>query len=441
MNIKESKGLLIIILLAFFVRLIFGLFMLSKVNMQNLDWWNDDWCYIAYSRSIFNLDFIFNPENITQDYSDLPRDGSDVIAPGWPIIVAILLKLSHSYTSIIIFNAIIGSLLTYLVYKLAFMCTNNNKISLFAALWQALYILHIRISYRVLKEPFVSLLILLIVLVAISNFKRVNLKALLLAFLITYLIHTDERYLVAIPFIFLGLWFVYHKSSLKLVIISSILIILISVPWYIRNYNYYGRPVLITIRTNVITDKIFGYKTPYDPAIHYDIKLSKAEWDSLYNGQNISSIPLSMQEDIRESISMGLKPRNFNMIEKIYYNTAALWRIANFHPTLLYPRYVRFGPSSIKHNLITIFQFGLLIPFFLIGSYIGFRNKNSIIILSLMIIIANWFIHAVLTYAIERYRLPIDPLIIIVSFYGLNHLYLAYKEKKKLKDKKFTYEN
>lgn len=435
MKPNNIKYVYIVVLIAFLLRLLVGFAFFPDFKHGGAEKWRDDWAYVGYSRSILNLDFINNPDKIEQEYPDIPNDGKRNVPPGYPILLAILFKISSSLKSVVFLNALLGAITALFIFKITEMLTKHRFYPLLASLWFAVYSFDLRFSYRALKEPFVAFLIIYIVYVVCREFKSRWSKPVLLSLLLSILIHSDERYVMAIPFLFLSLLIMYKKKGWYLVLISTMLIAVLSTPWFIRNLQYYNRPVIITERTAGFTDKLLGYKRERigKPGWYSDMRLNKAELDSIRMGYEMSGVSEESQNYLRAAMDIGLQPHSFSRMEKIYHNTIELWRVARFQPSLYSAGYAYEAGRSLKHNLATILQFGLLLPFFFCGIVWGLIERRSPIIISLSIIFANWFIHAVLTFGIERYRNPIDPLIMVIAAFGLYKLLdtLSHRERKK----------
>lgn len=418
---------IVVILTALAIRLVFGLIMFQGVNIAEVDQWDDDWAYVGYSRSVLNMDFVNNPEKIEYDWPDLPRDGSSGVAPGYPMILAVCLAGTDNYQNIVFLNSIIGALTALVIFSIVKKNTGNQIIALGAGLWYSVYMLDLRMSFHALKEPVVSLLIMLIVMVISYNCSRRWLQSLLVSLIVAALIHTDERYVVAIPFLAVALLLIHGKVAIKWIAIGVITIALLSLPWFVRNYRYYNKPVVITERASGFIDKILGHKADDTPSIYFGMDLLETQLDSIRTGKQVMSIHERAQHSISNALEKGLRPRNFNTFEKVYYNTINLWRAWSLKPYLYATGYATEGPWSLSHNLVSVLQFGLLQPFFFVGVIRGLWRKNRMVVIVSSIVLANWITHAVLTFGIPRYRLPIDPLIICVSFYFIASMWKNIK--------------
>jgi hypothetical protein len=67
---------------------------------------------------------------------------------------------------------------------------------------------------------------------------------------------------------------------------------------------------------------------------------------------------------------------------------------------------------------VSIVNFGLVLPFFLLGIVVAVRNREREGMMLALIVVAFFLMRAYLG-ANERIRIPIDPLIILIAFYGV----------------------
>jgi hypothetical protein len=90
---------------------------------------------------------------------------------------------------------------------------------------------------------------------------------------------------------------------------------------------------------------------------------------------------------------------------------------------------------SLKHNLLIGISYGLLLPFMLIGFYYLVRRRNNLpAILFSGILIFHTLIHvAFIPYARDRYRHPVDFIVIILGVFGISIIYnLCFNKKSKI---------
>jgi hypothetical protein len=260
------------------------------------------------------------------------------------------------------------------------------------------------------------------------------------------LIHVDERYFTYLLVFAAG--FLFLRKNINIITSikrSSIFIILVSIlmtPWLIRNYVVYDeRIVVITEQTARFTDKVFGYDPMLSAYGKKQEKHSKFEWKDSYvsNLLRDKDVPGLVKGKRYRSLQQGVKdgniPHEFSTTEGLINNFIEHWR-----PMRLKGGYIGSGlryakPWSTVHNITSVWSFGLLLPFFVIGSIVIFRRIDKYGILLFSFVFVNTLLHVLLFAGKERYRIPIDPFVIIIAcqcIYNILLLEINKKYSKKL---------
>ena len=140
---------------------------------------------------------------------------------------------------------------------------------------------------------------------------------------------------------------------------------------------------------------------------------------------------------IKRGILLGYIPHKFNTLERYWAEFKEFWRPVRFTAGYVGSGFRFEGPSwSLAHNLSLGVTYGLLLPFFLIGSFFIIKYKNKYGIFFLILISTHTFLHVVLMWVRNRYRIPIDALVILIAFYGLYSLRIILPINKILPNKK-----
>jgi len=399
-------------------------------NLQGITEFRDDWDYISYGKQI-------NEQGIWLEDTGKLKDAR--IGPGFPLIIAALFRIfGENYYAIFILNALISSLIPLVIYFLGKQVF-SRKTALLSALWGVIYILHIHYVNAVLKEIWLAFLLPLLIYLFILEVKKdkINWLSLLLSVLYAFLIHMDERYFTYFP-VFAISFFVldndYWGKRLKKAALFVIIVLILMIPWLVRNYQIYGRIVILTERTTRFTDKIFGYKEEVEERKREKAELTsylKAKRDSILLGKEVDEeIKGNWIRKMKKAIAKRDVPHEFNTAERWWAELKEFWR-----PIRLRGSYVGNGlryepPYTLKHNLGEGLTYGILLPFFLIGCYFVIKRKNKYGIFFIVIIFAQTFIHVVLAHVRNRYRIPVDSLIILISFYGITKLINKIKKDK-----------
>lgn len=434
---KKTKYLYLLVIIAFLVRIIFGIsFYLNNDTSK----FSDDFDYISYARAIQNEGiFKTSVEEINKPHIDFDRDykTTHLAGPGYPIILAFLFSVFGEYYLLpIILNALLNTLLCVFIYLISIEHF-NKKIAFFTLIWSTFYIYLFRFVPFLLKETLVfTLFIGMIYFLLKSRLHKNWIYVIITSFFFTYLIHTDERYFLYFPIITIAYLF-YKNKKLKIRILQgltfSILTLIFMIPWTIRNYKAYNQIVILTPRTTSFTYKLFGYEKPLHSdktSVYTNLKLTEEQISSINKGESINNISERDIKIIKKSLDLGFELYSFPIVKQWITKFIDFYTPVRFKYSLIASGFLLKGPWSLKHNIISLLTYGLLIPLFIIGIINGIKNKQKIILFFVFIIFIHTFLHVVLTYTVQRYRIPIDPFIIIISFYGLTNLFPRLKFEK-----------
>ena len=406
---KIPKLVLIFFIISLVLKLGYGVVIYKTETTKSF---SDDWDYISYANQIIGQGIWV---------LDISKLSLDMIAPGFPLILAILFSIfGENYLVIIILNAILGACITPLIYY-AGKNIFNEKVGLFASFWTIPYFLYYRWVPRVLKEMWIFLLFPLIIYLVFleAKKKKPTLRILLLSLLFAFFIHLDERFFVYFPFIAI-IFPILNWQNLRAALMKSliflILVLILMVPWTIRNYKVYNRIVILTTRSEFalnLSHENQGIKKILEK--HY---LTKEQIDSIAKGlETYNRHPVEI-----ERIKKGIIPKQYTKWEKWYNEFLEFWRPCRFTPGYVGNGF-RFQLRSLPYNLALIFSYGILLPFFFAGIYLIFKTKNIKGIIIFGIIIIHTFIHVFFFLVRYRYRVPIDIYIIILASCGFLWIY------------------
>lgn len=425
-----------IFILAFLARAIYTIYFYAESGYSQF---SDDRDYISYAREIA-------AQGIAVPDIDRIFTNGHQVGIGWPFILYLLFSLfGEHFWLVFIFNVLVSSfhaVLIFLTGKLVF----NKAVGLAAALWAVPYMNFIKFVPTVLKENLIHFFFFLCLYLFVRILKERKTGLLIyfsLAF--TALIHIDERYFSLFPFFALFILFDRYKvSNWRSAFIYVGIVVLLMVPWFIRNYQVYERPVILAYQTTEFTDPLLGYHpdsvvtgyesgpTPYSrkyiPAyeeITRDL-LAGREIDSAYK-------KYAYVKDLRRAISMGLVPETYTYGENLFEEFKEFFRVYRFEYGWMANGYRLCAPRPFFNNIVFIVQFGILLPFCFIGLFYSLRNRNRFAGYLLFFASLYAFIHIVLVHVVERYRVPVDGIILIFSFYGLYIIFVRTRAAKALR--------
>jgi 4-amino-4-deoxy-L-arabinose transferase-like glycosyltransferase len=420
----------ILLVTAFLLRLAFSIYSYHNNVMAGF---KDDQLYYRIAQHVLEEGKIFYK---TTDLS------FEIIGPGLPWINALtMFVFGQNWLGMFFITSLVSGLITLFTYKVAIKVTNKST-ALLAGLWSCLYLYYYKYAPTSGKDIWMSffMIVSLWFLIEFLNEKRFYWPKLIFFTLIyVYSIYLDERFAVFAPFILLFV-LVSETSSFTVLKLSrtltfALLVLLLILPWSIRNYQKFGKIVLFTFRTERITDRIFGYEhidRPYewiyDTVDKFYIKDSQID-SVLSRKKTITDGGFPITEDQRKAMLKGRLPGSISIVKGFWIRVKVLlqpfqWR-GEYQKNGYY--YVKY---SFRHNVASLFFYGIMFLFSIPGFFFLFKSNREVFILSLSIIVIYTLIHAFfIPWTIERYRLPLDAIFIILGSYGIVEIYRKLKAR------------
>jgi len=321
---------------------------------------------------------------------------------------------------------IVGGLQTYLIYLIAEKSFSKST-GLIAAGITAFYIYFVYYGGALMTEPFYIIAILsslfLAMQIAETDDREQNIKlGICLGFAIAITIILRQVFLLLIPFLFLWIWITRFRHRLRLPILSTILsfslVVLCVLP--ISFYNQYRFGQFVLLNTNSGYALFWGnhpiYGTHFVPILQSETYLSL--------------VPEELRNLDEAALDKALLQRGIQFIidDPKRYLLLSLSRI---------PAYFMFWPSSessLTSNLSRVGSFGITLPFMLYGVFLAVRKKwtemgNHFLNLLtspeglLLIFILIYSAIHLLTWALIRYRLPVDAVLIPFGAIAIQDIY------------------
>ncbi len=326
----------------------------------------------------------------------------------------------HPLAARIIQAVIVGILHPYLAYLIG-RRVFNTSVGLLAAFLTAIYIYFIYYSGTLMTEPFYLSAILVSIYFSIKLTDAVAkdapkrawvLMAIYLGVSLGVAVLFRQIILLVIPFIYLWIWFVDRKYNTKAhiwaMLISSVLILLMIIPFTIYNYMRFDRFVLLN--TNAGFAFYWAnhpiYETHFVPILPPEM------------GSYQELVPTELWSLDEAHLDQVLLRRGLQFIidDPGRYILLSLSRI---------PWYFMFWPaqeSSLISNISRVLSFGLYLPLMLYGVVYSliYRPKRiadfirTPVALLLGVIFTYSMIH-ILSWTLIRYRLPVDTLLILFA--------------------------
>lgn len=325
-------------------------------------------------------------------------------------------------------SVIVGGLQTYIIYLIGERMFSKN-VGIIAAGIIAFYIYFIYYSGALMTEPFYTTAILYSLLVAIqlseNKSKHTDIKlGIFLGIALGITVLLRQVFLLFIPFLFLWIWMARFKRGFRLPFVSTVLaltlLLLCIAPATLYNQSRFGRFVLLN--TNSGFAFFWGnhpiYGTHFLPILPEEL------------GTYQDLVPVEIRHLDEAALDQELLRRGLQFVidDPKRYILLSISRI---------PAYFTFWPSSesgVISNLSRVGSFGIMLPFMLYGLFLAIKRtvseKGNPIInlfisptgLLLLFTIIYTSIH-LLTWALIRYRLPVDAALIPFAGLAIYDLY------------------
>lgn len=320
---------------------------------------------------------------------------------------------------------IVGILQPYLAYLIGRRIFNAT-VGLIAAAFTAVYIYFIYYAAALMTEPFYVTLILAslyVTMLMADSEKKPDIKwALMLGFLLGLIVLLRQLYLLIIPFQLLWLMWARFKRDrwfpLAEAILVGMVIVAMVLPFTYSNYKRFNRFVLLN------TNAGYAFFWANHPAYGTRFTPLRDDYTDLIPeellSQNLDEAALD-----QELLKLGLS-----------FITDDPGRIIQLSISRI-PIYFMFWPSTesgMVSNVTRVGSFGLLLPFMVYGVFLALRRNWSWALLQhpifLLLLFALLYtgIH-LLSWALIRYRLPVDAVLLIFAGYGLYDLAQRFAPK------------
>jgi len=324
--------------------------------------------------------------------------------PGYPLFVALVYKLTGSnQLAARLVNALLSALTCIVVYLLG-KRTLGAGVGLAAAAWFAVYYHSVHFSAYLLREPLVTLLLTLTLLWCVRAVQsRRSRDAAVASVLFLLLVHTDARFLFHAPFLLLYVLIASgaRRDAVRMAAVWTLVFVVGMIPWQVRNYQIYKHVVLVNTRTLVLP----------------------APWRGAAGDEPVEGLE-PPPPDTREGV------RHVHGLRGALYDFTELYRIFRFRGEVRANSNTWEKPWSAFHNWSSIAMYGTLVPFFIYGFWVIVRRRLLYAYVFVLPVLAHTILHVV-KWGRERYRMPIEPLLIIVAFYGLFVLWRAWAKRAK----------
>jgi len=354
----------------------------------------------------------------------------DVVGPVTPWLnAATIYLLGDNWLGIFIVTSLISSFMVVIVYKLALLVFDKST-ALLAAIWMTISPIYLYFIPTPGKDMLMAFFIILIICLFSKCFvfNKLNLIDFIsLIFVVALSIHNDERYFILVPILFIFIFITEYNSreriKFKYSFLFLLLVILLMLPWTARNYKKFGRLVIITTRTERITDKILG-NSPRENTLDYAYTLDyyyihPVQIDSVISGlktRTDGGCEISIEQ--RKEMANGNLPHKHSALEAYFSRFKEMFSPVNFGGWSRGGYY--YERRSLKHNIISLLFYGTMLLFSIPGFYLLYKKYKILFYLLISIVTIYSLIHIfTIPYTVWRYRLPLDSLFILTGAKGI----------------------
>ena len=323
---------------------------------------------------------------------------------------------------------LVGTLHPYLVYRLGSRVFNPRVGQLAAAL-TAFYAYFIYYDGTLMTEPFYITAILGALNLAIDwvapqtdTDRRIPLlpRSLALGLVLGTAILLRQLFLLMVPFLFLWIWWAKRErgagSAIPGLVLSVLVIGVMILPFTLYNYSRFGRFVLLN--TNAGYAFYWGNHPIYGRRFIPILQEEMGSYQSL--------VPVELRGLDEAALDQELLRRGLGFV------TSDPWRYTLLSLSRI-PAYFMFWPSEesgLISNLSRVGSFGLLLPLMAYGLLRSLYIKprpfryylgSPLFLLHLFILVYTG-IH-ILSWALIRYRLPVDAILVIFAGFAVGYIF------------------
>lgn len=328
---------------------------------------------------------------------------------------------------------LVGFLHPYLVFRIG-QRAFGNKVGVIGAAITVFYSYFIYYAGTLMTEPFyitaiLGVFYLIIRLADVKEFREGFWLSVGLGISLGISLLLRQLFLLCIPFLFLWLWWARRKGPFALTFwfssISLGLMILMIVPITLYNYSRFERFVLLN------TNAGYAFYLANHPFYGTDF------------------IPARNMEDYQSMIPQELKTLDEAALDQALLKLGLQfvfddpWRYFLLSLDRI-PEYFKFWPSAdsgMISNLSRVSSFGITFPWMLVGIFLWFRAQRGTKLADFIstpgtLLLGFFLIYSIIhivSWALVRYRLPVDAVLILFAGLAFQELVQWYLNRQTLR--------
>lgn len=419
MNKRYSNliPILIIFLFALFIRMAYFYFVMDIKSSMDYRTEHDQKSYDSIAMSLLK----------NKEFSVIPGEPIGIILPVYPSFLAAIYSIfGHSLVVVRIMQTLISSLSCILVFVIAKNLFNKTT-AIFSGLLTALSPAMVYLAGALMNETLFIFIILSAMFFAVKFIKTNSLKDnIYFSIFMCIAMLTKE---LMLPFVFfLIIWYLIICGSFKKALVNSsvsiLVIVLLFMPWAIRNYKVYKDPMpFISVAGKTL------WEGNHPSAKGYHVIPGDKDWEAL-GLKKPKYTPWGWESDMTEA-----KRR------KLYTRRAIDWLIR--HPKhflkLIPLKFIYFwGPitqtsskTAKRFTFVYSAFYSIILIFAIFGIILSRKRFKGLLLIYLLFI--YFTIGACISIAITRYRLPLEPFYIMLASYSMSKLFSKFVIERRTK--------
>ena len=391
-KLTEKSFLIGLFSVAFLVRLAFVL----KLNAQPISGDSYDWMMVA------------------SDILSGKGFGDTWRPPGYSVyLAAIMFVFGKSLLTFKFMNVVLGSITCVLIYQVG-KKVFSWQVGRIASVLVCFYPYLIAYTGDILSETFMTFMLALSLLLILICNENPSAKNIILTGIVLGLTTLTKS--TVLPFFGLAcLWLMWRTKNIKAGLILGVLTLLTVSPWTIRNYFYYGKfiPISTAGRSFYLAccDGAMFLESAGEVDRPQTAEMSSPAIPEEYG--EILKLPRMEQEEIfTRKAKEWLKNNEDKQLYLLKARFLHFWRL---YPMMAYK----------WQKLAAKLTAGIYIPLGIIGIFWSYKyfRKTSLL---LMLFAVYTLVH-IMFVVVMRYRIPIDPYMIIFASFTIHRVYMLLK--------------
>ncbi|MBU0951926.1 MAG: glycosyltransferase family 39 protein [Elusimicrobia bacterium] len=347
-------------------------------------------------------------------FTEADGNPTSVRPPIYPLFLAsIFFAFGHNLLIVKIAQALINAFIIVFACLIALEIF-NKKIAQITGILLCFYPPLIVYTGIIGSETLFTLLITIVIYAIIVGLKKENILVIVIAVLLTGVTNLCRSTLLFYPFFLsVGIYLLLRKKYSFLTISRSlILLIFITfipvIPWTVRNYFTFGKLLLVNVSSGELLWA--GSYLPWDGISKTD---RDADFYKLFAVHKIKN-PVVLEKNMQKEAFKNITSHPAGFLKLTVKKFFRFW----FQPV---GQELVSKKSKVTGYLMYFFH-ALWLLFAVIGFYVS--KDRRIIYMPITVLFIYFTIMHNLVAPIARYRLPIEPLIMIFAACGLYHLLL-----------------